>query len=163
MKLRRYCHKFFYFFSIFPPCLFVSFSVFSSDCSHSLFVCFFHCTAMSDSGRFGSGFCHRHLRSVSFSACLRSVSFSACLAHVLVFRMSVHPSFFKQAARGVVIFVDFLSCTNVQIKRNSMWSFVGSRRSVESDCHMCSQVSFNGFKHFDIVQKTRKVSVHALM
>ena len=81
-------------FFIFLPQAFV-YSFFFFSFSLSLFFFFF--------------FCRRHLRSVSFSA---------CLALVLVFRVSAYPSFL-----GRQWCCDLRSCS-VEIKRKSVWSFV---------------------------------------
>ena len=83
----------------------------------------------------------------SFFLCL----FNACFG----FGVLVYPLIFTQAARDVIS-GDFLSCS-VPIKRKSMWSFLLSPRSVASDCHLHSLVSFFAcFKHFDIVQEHKK-------
>ena len=94
-------------------------------------------------------FCRKHLRSVSFSA---------CLALVLVFRVSVYPSshFYLDSA-WCRIFGDFLSW----VMSKSNWKLYMELRpfssSVASDCHFHSRVYFFAwFKHFDIVQKTTK-------
>ena len=48
------------------------------------------------------------------------------------------------------------------IKRKSVWRVVLSHRSVASGCHLHSRVSFvTWFKHFNAVQKTRKILVQS--
>ena len=89
---------------------------------------------------FGVLFCRRHLRSVSFSA---------CLALVLVFRVSAYPSFL-----GRQWCCDLRSCS-VQIKRKSMWSFVLSHHlqhrtvtcTVESPSSLASNTLISSKKH----------------
>ena len=96
---------------------------------------------------------------VSLWLCLFFLSFGFpfCFSSYVVFCLFV---FFDVGVMGVGLgsawccdFRYFLPCC-VQIKGKSMWSFVLSRRSVASDCHLYSRVSFfTWFKHFNIVQK----------
>ena len=108
-------------------------------------------------GLFFFFFCRTHLRSGSFSA---------CLVLVLVFRVSVYPSFLgRQRVVSDFRWFSVLS-PSVQIKPETLYGasffriicsigllFPQSRRDYFFTC----------FKHFDIGQETRKVSVHALL
>ena len=60
------------------------------------------------------------------------------------------------------IFGDFLSWVVSKSNRKVCMQLCSFASSVASDCHFHSQIYFfTWFKHFDIVKKTRKVSVHA--
>ena len=131
-----------------------------------LFACLiwaaiFHLTLAFVLFRLYLQFCHRLLCSPSFLAffCRRHLpSVFLCLfSTCLVFRVSVYPSLLGRQR----VVADFLCWVVSKSNRKVYLELRSFASSVASDCYFYSRVYFfTWFKHSNIVQKTRKVSVH---
>ena len=61
-----------------------------------------------------------------------------------------------------MVWFSVLQCSDQTKKRKSMWSFILFLWSVALGCHLQGHISFvTWFKHFNIIQKTWEVFVHA--